>query len=93
MMCEMKRFTWNSKEVVIDDNLTGNQLEVIDITEIDVLLDLLNDLYIENIWLGKQFEHHMRILNALTKNSGLDIVELLQRYCNDDEVKEVFNHN
>lgn len=37
-----KRFTWNSKEVVIDDNVTGDQLEVIDITEIDVLIDLLN---------------------------------------------------
>ena len=39
-----KRFTWNNKEVVIDDNVTGNQLEVMDITEIDVLLDLLNGM-------------------------------------------------
>ena len=39
-----KRFTWNNKEVMIDDNVTGNQLEVMDITEIDVLLDLLNGI-------------------------------------------------
>lgn len=38
-----KRYTWNSKEVVITDNLTGNTFEVIDITEIDVLLNLLNE--------------------------------------------------
>lgn len=39
-----KRFTWNSKEVVIDDNITGNQLEVMDITKIDMLLVLLNGM-------------------------------------------------
>ena len=38
-----KRYTWNSEDVVINDNITGKQLEVIDITEIDVLLDLLNE--------------------------------------------------
>ena len=42
-MTENKRYTWNSKEVVINDNLTGNKFEVVDITEIDVLLDLLNE--------------------------------------------------
>ena len=51
-----KRFTWNSKEVVIDDNLTGNQLEVMDITEIDVLLDLLNGQHIEIEELKKEVE-------------------------------------
>ena len=49
-----KRFTWNSKEVVIDDNVTGNQLEVIDITEIDVLIDLLNELHEEKEQLEKE---------------------------------------
>lgn len=33
MMTKNKRYTWNSKEVVINDNLTGNQFEVVDITE------------------------------------------------------------
>ena len=42
-MTENKRYTWNSEDVVINDNITGKQLEVIDITEIDVLLDLLNE--------------------------------------------------
>ena len=48
-----KRFTWNSKDVMIDDNVTGNQLEVIDITEIDVLLEVLNELHEENQRLRK----------------------------------------
>lgn len=67
-----KRFTWNSKEVVIDDNVTGNQLEVIDITEIDVLLDLLNRLDND-------------LLNCRAKNTQLklilkDVVNDLKRY-------------
>ena len=57
-MTEKKRFTWNSKEVVIDDNVTGNQLEVMDITEIDILIDLLNELHEEN----KQLQHDATIL-------------------------------
>ena len=51
-----KRFTWNSKDVMIDDTVTGNQLEVIDITEIDVLLELLNELHEENKELKQQIE-------------------------------------
>ena len=54
-----ERFTWNSKEVVIDDNVTGNQLEVMDITEIDVLLDLLNKLSEEN----EQLKHNNKMLS------------------------------
>lgn len=42
-MTDNKRYTWNSEDVVINDNVTGKQLEVVDITEIDVLLDLLNE--------------------------------------------------
>ena len=48
-----KRFTWNSNDVMIDDNVTGNQLEVIDITEIDRLLGVMNALYEENQELRK----------------------------------------
>ena len=56
-----KRFTWNNKEVVIDDNVTGNQLEVMDITEIDVLVDLLNGMDTD-------------LLNCRAKNTKLKLI-------------------
>ena len=38
-MSENKRYTWNNEDLMIDDNATGKQIEVIELTEIDVLLD------------------------------------------------------
>ena len=69
-----KRFTWNSKEVVIDDNVTGNQLEVIDITEIDVLIDLLNELHEENEQLiqeNKQLKEQLKSEHQMLENAIL----------------------
>lgn len=45
-MTENKRYTTDNgsnEDVCLVDNVTGKQLEVVDITEIDVLLDLLNE--------------------------------------------------
>ena len=42
-MSENKRYTWNNEDLMIDDNATSKQIEVIELTEIDVLLDLLNE--------------------------------------------------
>ena len=78
-----KRFTWNSKDVVIDDNATGNQLEVIDITEIEVLLDLLNGLYDEN----EQLRHDATILIQANTDYRKENEQLKQR--NDNQAEQL----
>jgi len=84
-----KRFTWNSKEVVIDDNVTGNQLEVMDITEIDVLIDLLNELNDENKQLRNEKERYKRLSEIRQQqidNRILTIKEFIDD-CSDNKVR------
>lgn len=83
-----KRFTWNNEELVIEDKVKKDQYEVVDITRIDSLIDLLNDMNDDYHSMQELYDFRMiyncLLFNQWYENSVFEVYKSKKHH--DDEI-------